>query len=388
MLLGAEANQFVLVQNPKLFSAKKAWEEFIGVLFRGGLLNRDGPDHRKFRRLLTPAFRQEALDSYLELAEPIMNQSIASWPRECPDIYGRVKELTLQIALRVFFGITLEKELKTYNQLITEVVAGSIAVVKTPIIGVTYHKALRAREQLIRLLQPVVKQRRQTPTKDMIGQLCQVIDEEGHTLSDDEIIDQMIFVMMAAHDTTASTLASTFYELAKNPQYQKLLETHSVELDAKKTIIQDLPEQLDLHQLVIKETLRLHTPLKVILRVSNEGFQFGGYEFPANQPINVCPAFCHYMPEYWTDPYRFDPARFGPERAEHKKSPYAFIPFGGGLHLCLGQFFAEKFLTVILHKVILRHRWQIPAIETRKFQQVPINVPKGVLPVVFEPRLG
>jgi cytochrome P450 len=110
MLLGAEANQFVLVQNPKLFSAKKAWEEFIGVLFRGGLLNRDGPDHRKFRRLLTPAFRQEALDSYLESAEPIMNQSIASWPRECPDIYGRVKELTLQIALRVFFGITLEKE--------------------------------------------------------------------------------------------------------------------------------------------------------------------------------------------------------------------------------------------------------------------------------------
>lgn len=381
VMLGPEAQQFVLVNNPRLFSAQKAWQENIGTLFRGGLLNRDGQDHRQHRRLLMPAFRQEALDFYLETAGPLIDQHIAAWPLDCPDIYPRVKELTLQIAIKVFFGVSLESELKLYNKYITEVVAGSIAFLKTPLVGLTYQRALRAREELSKLLRPLVAYKRQKPSRDMLGQLCQSRDEEGLSLSDEEIIDQMIFIMMAAHDTTASTLSSLFYELGRNSSWQVRLRSENNSLGSAGIEPAEIPNAVHLYHYVIKETLRLNTPLKIIPRRSLEPFTFGDFEIEADQMIAVCPAFSHHMSEYWTKPEIFDPLRFAPDRAEHKSHPYAYMPFGGGIHLCLGQFFAEKFLSLILFKIIGRYSWNIPQGDRVRFQQVPIQVPKGRLPV-------
>lgn len=386
IMLGAEAQQFVLVQNPRLFSAQKAWQENIGVLFRGGLLNRDGADHRQHRRLLMPAFRQEALNFYLETASPLIDQHIARWPLDCPDIYPRVKELTLQIAIRVFFGVTLESELKLYNKHITDVVAGSIALFKAPLIGLSYQRALRAREELVKLLRPSVIYRRHRPSRDMLGQLCQSRDEDGLSLEDDEIIDQMIFIMMAAHDTTASTLSSIFYELARHSSWQVRLRSENQAIAAKQLEAPEIPEALELYHYVIKETLRLNTPLKIIPRRSLEAFSFDSFDIEADQMIAVCPAFSHHMSEYWTKPEIFDPLRFAPGRAEHKQHPYAYMPFGGGIHLCLGQFFAEKFLSLILYKLIDRFNWKMPYWEDLRFQQVPIQVPKGRMPVRFSQR--
>ncbi|MBC7533382.1 MAG: cytochrome P450 [Oligoflexus sp.] len=381
MMLGADANQFVLVQNPKLFSAQQAWYESIGILFKGGLLNRDGSDHRQHRRLLMPVFRQQAINFYLEQAEPIIAQHLKAWPKDCPDIYLLVKELTLHIAIRSFFGIEDPKEIKLYNRYLSEIVAGSIAFIKAPVIGKTYQRALRARRELIKLLRPLVLKRRSEPTGDMVGQLCQSIDESGNILSDEEIIDQMLFIIMAAHDTTASTLASLFYELALNPEWQEILHEESQAVTAKKLSVSELPDSLESHHLVIKETLRKNTPLKLIPRVNLEAFTFEGYLLEAGQLISTCPAYSHFMEEYWTKPLQFDPLRFHADRAEHKTHPYAFMPFGGGVHTCIGQFFAEKILSVILHHIVSRYRWTVPNVETQKFQQVPIQVPKKRLPV-------
>ncbi len=381
LMLGAEANQFLLVTHSKMFSAELAWKENIGVLFKGGLLNHDGHDHRQLRRLLMPAFRQEALAAYLVQAEPLIDQHLRRWTPQCPDIYSHLKELTLQIAIKVFFGIELEAELAIYNRHITAMVAGSISFVKAPIIGRTYRQALKSRQALVRMLLPLVGERRRRPTADMMGQLCQSTGEDGQMLSDDDIIDQILFIMMAAHDTTASTLSSLVYELSKNPDWQTKLRQEAAEIDAGHLALPDLPDQLILHQYVIKETLRLNTPLKVIPRVSLEDFIFDDFSIPAGQLISICPAFCHYMSEYWTEPERFDPLRFSPERAEHKVHPYAYTPFGGGIHMCLGQFFAEKFVTVILYKMLARFSWQLPPGQDIRFQQVPIQRPKGKMPL-------
>lgn len=386
MMLGADANQCVLVQNPKLFSAQKAWHDSIGILFKGGLLNRDGSDHRQHRRLLMPAFRQQAIHFYLEQAEPIIANHLKSWPKDCPDIYILVKELTLHIAIRSFFGIDDAKEIKLYNHYLSDIVAGSIAFIKAPIIGRTYQKALRARRELIKLLMPLLLKRRSEPSSDMVGQLCQSKDEAGNILSDEEIIDQMLFVMMAAHDTTASTLASLFYELGINPEWQEVLHRESRELSTRKLSIGELPENLYHHHLVIKETLRKNTPLKLIPRVNLEAFTFEGYEIEAGQLISLCPAYSHFMEEYWTKPLQFDPLRFSSERAEHKRHPYAYMPFGGGVHTCIGQFFAEKILSVILHHIVNCYSWTVPNVESQRFQQVPIQVPKKRLPVRLRDR--
>ncbi|MDQ3232755.1 MAG: cytochrome P450 [Pseudobdellovibrionaceae bacterium] len=379
VLLGAEANQWALVTQQKSLSAAKAWQQLIGQLFQGGLMLRDGADHRQQRRLLMPAFRQEALQYYLTSSEALIDQHIQQWPARCPNIYTRVKELTLEIAVQSFFGISHPKELQIYNRLITHVVAGSIAFNRLPVVGRVYQRAVHARRDLVKLLKPLVGERRRHPTQDMIGQLCQSVDEEGRQLSDDEIVDQLIFIMMAAHDTTASTLSSIFYELAMHPEWQ--LRVRDEARRALPWPVAQRPDQLPLTLMVIRETLRRHTPLKVLPRVTLEDLEFQGFALPKGSHISVFPSFTHYMEEYWTRPQDFDPLRFSEERAEHKKHPFCYAPFGGGMHSCLGQFFAEKFLSVILGKITLKCSWRVPDIDRVRFQQIPIQVPRSSLPV-------
>ncbi len=379
VLLGAEANQWALVAQQKSLSSAKAWSPLIGQLFRGGLLLRDGADHRQHRKLLMPAFRQEALQYYLSSCDALIDQHIQSWPQNCADIYPKVKELTLEIAIRSFFGVSHPKEIQIYNTLFTQVVAGSIAYNRLPLIGRTYQQAVVARHQLVAMMVPLVAQRRKEASQDMVGQLCQSRDEEGQVLSDQEIIDQMIFILMAAHDTTASTLSSLFYELAVHPEWQSKLRQEADGLAS--VALAKRPDEMLNAQMVIRETLRRNTPLKVVPRVLLEDTEFQGFRLEKSQMVSVFPAFTHFMPDYWANPEQFDPLRFSPERSEHKKHSFAYAPFGGGFHTCLGQFFAEKFLAVILGKITSQCSWEIPAVQTRRFQQVPIHVPKGPLPV-------
>jgi cytochrome P450 len=381
VLLGADATQWALVTQQKSLSTAKAWESVIGYLFHGGLMLKDGAEHRQHRRLLMPAFRQEALHHYLTSSEYLIDEHISRWPRHCPNIYPKVKELTLEIAIQSFFGISHPKELRIYNRLITDIVAGSIAFNRFPVLGRVYQRAVRSRRELVKLLKPLVIERRRQPTEDMMGQLCRSVDEEGRKLSDAEVIDQMIFIMMAAHDTTASTLSSMFYELALHPTWY-----HRIRDEARQAL--DIPvaqraEHLPDALMVIRETLRRHTPLKVIPRVTLEDMEFQGYFLPRDSHIAVFPSFTHRMKEYWTSPESFDPERFSEERAEQKKHPFAFAPFGGGLHSCLGQFFAEKFLSVIIGKISLNCSWRIPDIEYVRFRQVPIQIPQ-TLPVELQ----
>lgn len=379
VLLGADANQWALVTQQKSLSTAQAWQMAIGHLFQGGLLLRDGADHRQQRRLLMPAFRQEALQFYLTRSEELIDQHISSWPLQCPDIYARVKRLTLEIAVQSFFGISHPKELEVYNRLITDIVAGSISFNRLPVVGRVYQRALDARRKLVELLLPLVAERRRGETQDMMGQLSRSKDEEGHQLADHEIIDQMIFIMMAAHDTTASTLSSLFYELALHPEWQ--LRIRDEARAAGDIPVGQRPDHLPLALMTIRETLRRHTPLKVIPRVTMEDMEFQGFALPKGTHISIFPAFTHAMDEYWTHPEVFDPWRFSDERAEHKKHGFAYAPFGGGLHTCLGQFFAEKFLSVILGKITLNCSWRIPDVQNVQFQQIPIQVPKTTLAV-------
>ena len=172
-------------------------------------------------------------------------------------------------------------------------------------------------EGLARLHVATVAERRRQPTQDMLGQLCQSVDEDGIQLSDMEIMDQLIFIMMAAHDTTASTLSSTFYELALHPEWQTRIRDEARE--ALSTPIAQRPDKLPQTLMVIRETLRRHTPLKVIPRVTLEDLEFQGYALPKGTHLSVFPSFTHYMSEYWTKPEIFDPLRFSEQRAEHKK---------------------------------------------------------------------
>jgi cytochrome P450 len=190
--------------------------------------------------------------------------------------------------------------------------------------------------------------------------------------------------MMAAHDTTTSTLTSMLYELGRHPAWQDRLrdECRSFAEDA---LSHDQLVQLSTADLLLQETLRRYPPLSTIPRVSERAFEFGGYEIPANTMVVTYPIHTHHMPEHWTDPMRFDPERFAPGRAEHERHPYQFVPFGGGAHLCIGYRFAQLQIKAVLYQLVRRYRWSLPSGYEMPLQQAPISKPRDGLPVRLEP---
>ena len=217
----------------------------------------------------------------------------------------------------------------------------------------------------------------------MFSQLCRAESEEGRTFSDQEIIDHMIFLMMAAHDTTTSTLTSMMYELALHPEWQDRIREESRALGKDQIDFKDL-ESPGAIQLVMNETLRRYPPLSTMPRMATREFQYGGYRVPAGTMVIVFPIHTHHMSEWWTNPFSFDPERFSDARAEHRRHSHSFVPFGGGAHMCIGFRFAEIQIRAILHQIVQRFRWSVRKGYTMPVQQSPISKPKDGLPVRLE----
>lgn len=174
----------------------------------------------------------------------------------------------------------------------------------------------------------------------MFSVLCHAQDEDGQSFTDDQIVSHMIFLMMAAHDTSTSTMTTMAYHLAANPEWQDKLREESERIGDAPLDIEAL-DKLETYDLVINEALRMMTPLPFNFRQAVRDTDLLGYFIPAGTNVVTWPSINHRLPELWTDPERFDPERFAEPRNEHKKHRYAFAPFGGGAHKCIGMVFGQ-----------------------------------------------
>jgi cytochrome P450 len=384
MLLGAAANRMLLADQAESFSSRWGWEFSLGVLFRNGLMLRDGEDHRYHRRILQVAFQRPALMSYLEQMDPLLARALGAWPaRSERRVYTELKALLLDLAARVFLGVELQREITAVNDAFQRVVKGSTAFVRRAVPGLDYARGLAGRRELDAFFHSLVVARRAAPTGDVLGRLCTAVSEDGERLTDAEVVDHVVFFMMAAHDTTTSALTSLVYELGRNPAWQERLRDEGRRV-AHPASDEGLKELRELGW-AIKETLRLHPPLVVIPRRATAEVEVDGWRIPAGTNVTVSPAYTQRMEEYWSLPETFDPERFSEARAEDRKVPFSYLPFGGGVHLCLGMFFAEMQAKLIAHQLLRRFRWTLPEGYRAPYKQVPIQAPRDALPVQLQP---
>jgi cytochrome P450 len=384
-LFGPEANEVVLLDKEQLFSARRAWDLIMGRIFPNGLLLRDGADHRHHRRIMRTAFNTAALRDYVERMNPHIEEIVARW-HEQPSMlaFRSFKKLTLELACRIFLGIEIGPEAERLNEAFEATVAASMSIVRLRIPGLEFDRGLRGREFMIDFFGAMIAGKRAGQGPDLFSRLCRAESEDGERFDDAQIVDHLVFLMMAAHDTTTSTLTSMLYELGRHPRWQERVreECRAFTEDA---LSLDQLGRLDTVDLVMKETLRRYPPLSTIPRLSERPFDFGGYRIPAGVMVVTYPIHSHHMPEYWTEPLRFDPERFAPGRAEHERHPYLFIPFGGGAHLCIGYRFAQLQIKAVLYQLVRRYRWTLPAGYQMPLQQAPISKPRDGLPVQLEP---
>ncbi len=357
----------------------------MGKIFSNGLLLRDGEDHRTHRRLLREAFRTPALESYLERMNPMLDEMLAGWADDGGEMlaFPRIKEMALEIACRIFLGMDLGADTKRLNEAFEATVAAWMSIARLPLPFLEFGRGLAGRRYMIERFQEWIPERRAGNGSDFFSRFCHARDPEGRPLTDQEIIDHMIFLMMAAHDTTTSSLTSLLYEIAANPDWQERARDEIRSFDKPAIEYEDLLKLPDT-MAVIQETLRRYPPLSTIPRTSTAPFEFAGCRIPAGVMVSIFPIHNHHLAEWWRAPFSFDPERFLPGREEHLQHSHLYIPFGGGNHMCLGLRFAEMQIKAVLFQLLQRYRFRVRDGYRMPVQQAPISKPTDGLPLRVE----
>src|SRR5581483_3815772 len=195
---------------------------------------------------------------------------------------------------------------------------------------------------------------------DLFSVLCRAEAEEGKRFSDEDVVNHMIFTMMAAHDTSTITLTMMGYYLACYPEWQDRLREESRALGKPAIGYEDLAA-LPSMDLVFKETLRMYAPVGTLARQAIKDTEVDGRYLPAGAKLMLAIYATQRMEPWWRDPDKFDPERFSGARHEDAEHKYAWAPFGGGVHKCIGMHFGSMEVKAIMHQLLLRHTWSIPA---------------------------
>lgn len=386
-LVGADANELVLFDRERIFSSEQGWGPMLNLVFPRGLMLMDFDHHRADRKLLSVAFKPEPMRHYaVELNQGIAAR-VAQWSGKPIRFYDAIKQLSLDLAATSFLGVALGEEATRINQAFVDEVQATVAPIRVPLPGTAMRKGVKAREYLIAWFKREIPKRRAGSNHvggmDFFSQFCRVTDDDGRPLSDDAIADHMNFLMMAAHDTITSSATSLAMLLGRHQEWQERLREEIRGAGGDTLDYGDL-DKLVLTDYAFREALRMVPPVPSLPRRALKDFEFGGYRIPAGTQVGISPALTHKMAEYWPEPERFDPMRFTPEvsRTRHK---YAWVPFGGGAHMCIGLHFATMQIRILMFHLLRGHRIDLVEGSGAEWQAWPIPRPKDGLPLRFAP---
>jgi cytochrome P450 len=385
-LQGPDGIGLVLFDQAKLFSSAEGWEPFLGLLFPRGLMLLDFDEHRLHRRALSVAFKAGPLKAYLAALNAGIAERLALWRQGPADFlfYPAIKQLTLDLAATSFLGEAIGRDVEAIKRAFIDTVAAATGVIRRPLPGTAMRRGVNGRAVIVDYFSRQAPLRRERGGEDIFSQLCRATHEDGSLMTVQDIADHMNFLMMAAHDTLTSSLSAFVYFLAGHPDWQEKLraEILGLGLAAGEPLPFERLDELRLTEMAFKEAMRLIPPVISLPRRALRDFEFQGYRMPAGTRVNTSIIFTHHMPELWPEPERFDPQRFSEEnsRGRHR---FAFAPFGGGAHMCLGLHFAY-----MQAKCFAYHLLSATKVSTRpgyrpKWQMTPIPKPRDGLQMTF-----
>lgn len=385
-LVGPEANELVLFDRERMFSSEQGWGPSLNLLFPRGLMLLDFEKHRHDRRALSVAFKPEPMRHYAEQLNDGIVREISGWTGRPIRFYDAIKQLSLDLAATSFFGMPLGPQARRVKDAFVDEVQAAVAPIRRPLPGTALRRGMKGRAYLMDLFLREIPARRNGDGQDFFSQFCRATDEEGNPLAPQAIADHMNFLIMAAHDTITSSATSLVMMLGRHTDWQDKLreEVGSLGLNDDEAVPHGQLDRLVLTEYAFKEALRMVPPVPSLPRRALKDFEFRGYKIPAGTFVGLNIAYTHHMPEHWPEPARFDPMRFTPEasRGRHK---YAWVPFGGGAHMCLGLHFATMQVRILMAQLLRRYRIELEPGVGEKWQFFPIPRPKDSLPVRFVP---
>ncbi len=367
LFLTPSATKQIFLDPDDNFSSKHGWEFSIGPTFENGLMLRDFDDHKYHRSLLQNSFRRDALDKYINIIQP----RIDSWIEEVKQnrefyLYKSIKQLMFNVAVELFFDEVDDTKLNHLNQLFINSIKPATTIVRSPYPMTRMKKGLKARVELLEYFQEK-SDKIDLSKETLFADLVKTNNEEAG-LTNFEIAEHMIFLLLAAHDTTTSTLTSSIHFLAGNEYYQNKVKTESSTLS--KTDISDLKNGI-IGEALFNESIRKYPPVPFSPRWVVRDAELDGYEIPKNTYIAAGPLVLHNDERYWEDPLAFNPERFEDPTITHE----AYFPFAGGAHTCLGKFFASYLFKNVVYKLVDNFQ-VINTNEELKINPAPIPNPR------------
>jgi cytochrome P450 len=383
-LIGPEANEFVLADEAGNFSAEGGWKPVFGRHFSGGLLLRDGADHRWHRKLVASAFKQEHLRAYARIFSSNIGGLLPTWSGTAPNIYEFAQNLTFVNGYSAFLG--RDAAAATHSDVLAfrYLMRAAIAVVTVPLPGTAEGRANWAKAYIERLMLPMLSAPADEDRQDLLAVLSRMID--AGLIDEEEALAHLTFVIAASFDTLSSATISTLYYLAAHPEWQDKVREELLEsIPAVAEMQLDDLASCVRTEWVIKEALRLNAPAPVLWRRAVKPFSFGSHVFPQGTITGVNPMLTHLLPAIWPDPFKFDPTRFAPE-AVQKRHRFSFVPFGGGAHACVGANYAYLQLRVLLRWLLEEHELRLTSSREPRWYHWPNCRPRNTLKVEFKRR--
>ncbi|KAG4164820.1 hypothetical protein ERO13_A13G040500v2 [Gossypium hirsutum] len=384
MLASPEAARFVLVTHAHLFKPTypKSKEMMIGPW---ALFFHQGEYHTRLRKLVQYSLAPDTIRKLIPGIEHIALSALDSWAAsgQVINTFYEMKKFSFDVGILSIFG-HLDGGYKEKLEENYRIVDKGYNSFPTKIPGSAHHKALQARKRLNQILSEIIRERKEKRLveKDLLGHLLNVKDEKGETLTEDQIADNIIGILFAAQDTTASFITWILKFLHDDP---KLLEAVKAEQKAmyesnnggKEHLTWAQTRKMTLTYRVLLEGLRMASIISFTFREAVVDVEYKGYLIPKGWKVMPLFRNIHHNPEFFSDPHDFDPSRF-----EVAPKPNTFMPFGNGVHACPGNELAKLEALILIHHLVTKFRWEVVGSESG-IQYGPFPVPQQGLPARF-----
>ncbi len=393
MVSNPEAIYEILVEKPKQFYKGSDYRNRQNGLARflgNGLLTSDGEFWKRQRKLVAPALHARRIEAYADTMIEVTERMLESWRgRTELDVDQEMMHATLQIVAKSLFNADVHEDADRVGAALTVIqhAMGGMTLIPAwmPTPGkIRTNRAVRALDDL---MYGLITERRRSGEDygDLLSMLLLARDDNDKGMSDLQVRDEAVTLFLAGHETTANALNWTWLLLAQNPDAEARLHA---ELDAvlggRAPTLADL-KQLPYTEMVVKESLRLYPPAYSFGRMAIEDASIHGYDIPANSDVNVFSWVTHHDPRWWDQPDQFRPERFSPEN-EPNIPRYAYLPFGGGPRICVGNSFAMMEARLMLATMAQHYQMRLTPGQTVELDPLITLRPRGGLHMKVEAR--
>jgi cytochrome P450 len=389
-----------LVAQNQHFRKDKGLREMGRPVFGNGLLTSDSDFWLRQRRLASPAFHRQRIAAYGEVMTHYTDRMVQTWrDSEARDLHKDMMHLTLEVVAKCLFNTETSEQARAIGQALDAIMTkwdnkglGQMieGILGRPLPNKTHRDYVAAIKQLDEIIYGIIAERRKTNEDkgDLLSMFLEAHDDDGSSMSDQQLRDECMTMFIAGHETTALTLSWTWYELAQQPAIvEKLQEELRQVLNGRLPTLSDLP-QLVYTGHIVTEAMRLRPPAWAISREALRDVEIGGHVIAKGSEVVMSQYAMHRHPRYFDDPEQFKPERWENDFAKTLPK-FAYFPFGGGPRMCIGQQFALMEASLMLATIAQQFAFElVPGQRIEAQPSITMRPKHGLKMVLREQRVG